>query len=716
MTLQFECGGALRKLSGRVDGLYTDEHGLVIEEFKACGELPDTADAVDLGQALVYAGLCAATCNPVQGAQSLRVRVVYVNADSLEEAHFEQTLSAEQASSYLALMLLCYVTRVERHLQRVAQRALWSAQLEFPMPRYRPAQQAIARRVYKALKQDENLLLEAPTGSGKSLGVLFPAVKALEQEQQLFFLTSRNAGARAALSAVAQLDPQQRFICAVELTAKEKICPVEGMPCDATRCEYAAGYFDRIGHAVDALLARRCMDRPAIEQVAQAHCVCPFELSLDAAVWADLVCGDYNYIFDPVVKLQRFNGHRGLHLLVDEAHQLSARARDMLAVELKRSRLKQAKKTSHAAMSKRVASLDRALLGLRRRCGEGEHHGVPVDTVSRACSRFLEVAAAEELELEAHPELADLYLDVWRWQRSDSWFSAEHFEHVLEVQGRDVLLRRICLDPAPYLQSIYDDHGSVIRFSATVSPLPLYQRLHGLGESAASERAGSPFTDDQALVMVVPDVPTYFKQRAATLPRLAALLTQIVTAQTGRYLVALPSYAYLQALSELQEHSWGKVFVQQRAATAEESEGMLREFAGVKQGVLFIVMGGVFGESVDFSEFSLKGAIMVGLGLPPPSQERNLIEAYFDEDQGDGWGRLVAYTQPALVKNIQAAGRLIRSERDVGVICLIDPRFTASEVQRFFPAHWHPLVTRAQDVRATVSRFWQDQTEKHTQT
>lgn len=710
LTTEFVCGGQSRKLSGRADGIYLDGDVVVIEEFKACGELPDEADPVDFGQAQVYAGLVVATAPQPQAIYGLRVRVVYVHADSLAEACFEQDVSTDQAAAGLALMLLCYTTRVERHLARVAERISWATQLAFPLPNYRPSQQAIARRVYKALKQGENLLLEAPTGSGKSLGVLFPAVKALEPEQQLFFLTSRNAGARAALSAVVQLDPQHESLCALELTAKQKICPVQGMPCDPNLCELASGYFDRIGAAVNELLEHRLMDRAAIEQVAAAYQVCPFELSLDAALWADLVCGDYNYIFDPVVRLQRFSGHDGLHLLVDEAHQLSPRARDMLAVGLQRSWLKQAKKTSHVAMAKRVASLDRALMALRRGYGEGQHHGVAVDAVCGACSRLLEVAAEQELELEDHPELVELYLAVWRWQRSDSWLTADEFEHVLDVQGRDVVLRRICLDPARYLRSIYDEHGSVVRFSATVSPLPLYQRLHGLSDCGSSERAGSPFRREQALVMVVPDIPTYFTQRARTLPHLVSLVTQLVAAQPGRYLVACPSYAYLQALSDLREPGWGDVFIQQRAATPVETEDLITQFAAVERGVLFVVMGGVLGESVDFSTFSLKGTIMVGLGLPPPSQERNLIEAYFNQDQGDGWGRLVAYTQPALVKNIQAAGRLIRSERDVGVICLVDPRFTSSEVQRFFPAHWHPEVTRAEDVTARVTQFWLGQT------
>jgi Rad3-related DNA helicase len=710
LATEFACAEEVRRLQGRADGVYSEQGGTVIEEFKGCGELPESADNVDMAQALIYAGLYASN-NDLAEAAGLRVRVVYVHADTLQEACFEQTLSAAQAQAVLAFILLCYSVRVERHQQRATRRVQWAAALDFPMPRYRPSQQAIARRVYKALKQGQNLLLEAPTGSGKSLGVLFPAVKAVGMDEQLFYLTSRNAGAQAALTAVRQLDPDQQALSLVELTAKEKICPVEGMPCDASRCEYAAGYFDRVGAAVDAVIAKGCAERTVVQQIARAHTVCPFELSLDAALWADVVCGDYNYILDPVVKLQRFSGHRGLHLLIDEAHQLSPRARDMLAVSLPRRMLTLAKKTSHAAMAKRVASLDRALLALRRSHGDGVHHGVCPDAVARACSKFLEVAAEQELELETHPELVELYLAVWRWHRSDAWYQAEHFEHLLEVDGRNITLSRICLDPGPYLQTIFDDHGSVIRFSATVSPMALYQRLHGVKEESGdgcSERAGSPFSAEQALVLVVPDIPTYFKQREQSLPRLAALISQLVSAQPGRYLVALPSYAYLDALSERSETSWGDTFVQQRGLSPADSDALLQRFADSEHGVLFIVMGGIFGESVDFSAFSLKGTIMVGLGLPPPSAERKLIEAHFDRADGDGWGRMVAYTQPALVKNIQAAGRLIRSEQDYGIICLVDPRFTSPEVQRFFPAHWRPQLTRTTDVTRAITRFWQE--------
>lgn len=239
-----------------------------------------------------------------------------------------------------------------------------------------------------------------------------------------------------------------------------------------------------------------------------------------------------------------------------------------------------------------------------------------------------------------------------------------------------------------------------------MTPLGLYQRLHGVPE-AAGERAGGPFSSAQALVMVVPDVPTYYRQREASLPKLAQLVSNFAGAYPGRYLVALPSYAYLEALVGAADPAWGAVFQQRPGMDQAATEDLLGEFAKAKHGVLFIVTGGILGESVDFADTQIQGVMLVGLGLPPPSLERNMIELHFDQQEGDGWGRMVAYTQPALVKNIQAAGRMLRSESDVGVICLVDARFTSAQVQQFFPGYWQPEVTVAAEVASKTQAFWQ---------
>ena len=705
-----------RKLRGRIDGLSTEADCLVVEEIKCRGALPAQADPVDFAQALIYAGMLALQDDA--DTPLYKVRVVYVHADTRQTAEFTETLERAVVAGSVQFMLLCLVCRLQRHYARNLARLDWAATLQFPMQAFRAAQQTLARRVYQALAKQENLLLEAPTGSGKSLAVLFPAAKAQQLEEQLFFLTSRNAGADAALMACRQIDPEAAHWVVVELTAKAKVCLNQGAACEPENCPRAIGYYDRVNPAIDVLLEYKYADRARIEQVALEHQVCPFELSLDLALWADVIIGDYNYVFDPVVRLKRFAEHRQLHLLVDESHQLSPRVSDMLTVRFDRALVRDAKATTHEIMKKKVLSIDRALLALKRTSGEGEqvlsgpHVQVqaPVkarlDALQRACTRLLETAAEQEIELGTYPQLQALIFAASRWLRSEQWVSETEFVHLVHADNSEVRVSRVCLDPGPYLQQIFAGHCAVVRFSGTVTPLPLYQRLHGQA-AAVGERAQNPVQAEQAAVMVIRDIDTYFNQRDASLPKLVRFLVDLLEAKSGRYLVALPSFSYLSKLVNALAAKDVVTLAQTPGQDQVRSGALLDQLRSLDTGIICIVMGGVLAESVDFSGISLQGVVMVGLGLPPPSLERDLMAQFFEQAEGPGWGQMVAYTQPALVKNLQAAGRLIRSPEDFGVICLVDPRFSAPHVQRFFPVHWHPRIIAAADVQQHVKQFWQ---------
>ncbi len=714
--LEFQTLLGERKLRGRIDGLSSEEGAVVVEEIKCRGALPDHADPVDYAQALIYAGMLALQDEAAD--QPFKVRVVYVHVDTRETAQFTQILDRALAAGSVQFMVLCLVCRLQRHFERNLQRLDWAATLKFPMQTFRAAQQTVARRVYQALAKGENLLLEAPTGSGKSLAVLFPAAKAQQLEEQLFFLTSRNAGANAALMACRQIDPEAAHWVVVELTAKAKVCLSNGAPCEPENCPRAIGYYDRVNPAVDALLEKKFADRAAIEQVAQTYQVCPFELALDLALWADVIVGDYNYIFDPVVRLKRFTEHRQLHLLVDESHQLSPRVSDMLTVRLERVLVRDAKSTTHDLIKKKVMSIDRALLALKREFGEGEHvlSGAHVqtqveaekrlDALQRACTRLLDAVAEHEIDFPAEPALRELIFAASRWLRSEQWVSEAEFVHVVDVENSEIQVSRVCLDPGPYLEGVFAGHGSAVRFSGTVTPLALYQRLHGQS-SAVAERAQTPFQAEQTEVVVVRDIATYFNQRDLSLPKLVQFLVDLLAAKNGRYLVALPSFSYLNKLISALESTDIVTLAQTPGQNQLRSDELLDKLRTLDAGIICIVMGGVLAESVDFSGISLQGVVLVGLGLPPPTLERDLMAQFFEQVEGPGWGQMVAYTQPALVKNLQAAGRLIRSPSDFGVICLVDPRFSAPHVQRFFPVHWHPRIIAAADVQQHVKQFWQ---------
>jgi len=738
LSAKFDACGQVLKLSGRADGVAPTmsrelkpvnqmlgdqtvalqcnaQEIVVIEEYKCTGLLPDVVDVVDLGQACLYGWLYAQT-QEVSDDGIVEARVIYLEADSTRSRVFGQRFTMTYARAWLAFALLCYEVRIARHLVRTRTREDWLQNRAFPHGEFRMGQRAIAERVYVALRDGENLLLEAPTGSGKSIATLYPALKLLGAEQQIFFLTSRNMGAHAAREAVRQIDPENSYVASVEIIAKEKACPVEGTPCDPDVCEYANGYFDRVGAAVEDVLSACQASGETIAEIARAHTVCPFELSLDAASWADVIVGDYNYIFDPVVALHRFNEHPQMHLLIDESHQLSARARDMLGAALSREML--VRKHPHPVLRKRIQSIDRALLSIAKDAPEGDSLVSDISGIERALTRFMDSLGElldAEIDLRTDEPLREMLYAITRWRRSDAWYQSEIFHHRVTLSSkargkRQVELARVCLDPASYLRKRMAAYHSVVRFSGTVSPLSLYQRLHGVDvlSHAAAERAPSPFSGEEAAVLVVPDVSTYYRARKQSLPKLQQLIDDVIAPHAGHYVIAVPSYQYLNLVAEALDDLDLPVFRQTPGQVGEEAQALLDEFRAADAAVLCIVMGGVFGESVDFANIRLSGVILVGLGLPPPSLDRDQISAYFGKELGAQEGETTAYLQPALVKVVQAAGRLIRSADDIGIVCLVDPRFAKPQVQRFFPTHWQPRVISANQLKSTVSEFWQD--------
>lgn len=693
------------ELSGRIDGFYVDERAMpVLEEFKTCGLAPETPDPVDYGQLYLYGCLSALSMDD----EYFNLHLIYVEAATLEETLFSWRVARRVLLADFHWLMTLLSLAVERHQSHLEHRTGWQTDLGFPLPDFRPGQQAVARHIYRAVRARSNVLLEAPTGSGKSLGVLFPTIRALQGEEQIFYLTGRNAGREAALNALALIDPQTEHLIAVELTAKEKICRVVGMPCDPELCQYARGYFDRAGAAVAAGLAKRLCDRDQIEALAEAHTVCPYELSLDLAQSADLIVGDYNYVFDPVVRLQRFAGNSDLHVLVDEAHQLVPRAQTMLSISVSRWEVLAARDEAPEAIAPRLRSLDRAIMKYKKGLSEGDHRLSDLGSMDRAAQKLITTIQTLELDLTPMPALRSLYLSCVRWCRAEEWLQKVTFFNQVSLHGREVQLAKTCLDPAPYLHAVSTQHATHIRFSATLSPLELSKRVQGF-ESADAERAQNPFQSDQLGVYLVSDLSTYFHSRMRTVADLCRLIRDVYESRPGRYLIALPSYAYLNQLAEAfagaatEEAAEMPLYVQQRGADAE-GLGRLIEGFTLSGGLLLVVMGGGLSESIDFKDARLDGVVVVGLGLPPPSLARDQLAAHFDEQAGKGFGQLVAYTQPALVKILQAAGRLIRAPEDRGILCLVDPRFPG--VQSFFPAHWQVRNVPAREVKEHVREFW----------
>ena len=717
VAVQLLCshGGHRLQIGGRLDAMRVmSARHIAIQEFKASRSIENpTMDGDHGAQLRLYAGLMAHVRPEVT---TFDLTLVYRHPDTGEDRRIHERWSRGQATAFLNAKVQAAGGKLAAWSFHRRDRAEWILAQTFPFDTFRPHQRAMTSRIFNAVSHGETLLLEAPTGLGKSIAALFAALKAADSREfeRLFFLTSRTTGAQAAMDACNQLDPSRR-LRRVQINAKEKMCPVPGMPCRAADCEYARGYFQRIDSAVDELLARGAANSGAVTEIAKAHTVCPFELSLDAARWADVVVGDLNYVFDPVVRLQRFADHSRHVALIDEGHRLRERARDALSHHASRRSVADALNCNPpAAVARALRGVDRQLLALRRaalanlsttdvRIFELE---IPFPERLFAAFERLSAAAAEALAAPGAWDAVDTSVREALWE-GDRWLKlaplrqTNTFITLLQVREYLIDVSVRCLDPGPYLKNGLEEFGASVRFSGTLSPLKLTNRLHGVPE-APSERVASPYRADQFKVLAVTNIPTYLRQRTSSAPDLARLIEEMAAAP-GNTLVAFPSFQFLQLVLDRLTLPPERVAVQTPSMTDDERDAYIRAFVGVGDRVGLVVLGGVFGESVDFSGAHIAKVVCIGLGLPPPSIEREAESAYFNAE--DTSGHDVAYLQPAMTKVIQIAGRILRSPDDRGLLCLVDPRFVRAQVQMFFPNHWHPVECRAGDAVALAHAF-----------
>ena len=698
--------GDLQMLRGRIDGFVNlSPTSRRIEEYKTTRSAPDSRGGADWGQVFIYGAMKPSP----ESIQSTELELVYIHPDTLQETRFSSVYTPAQLDLGFALILLLYEVREERHRERINYRDQLTENLDFPFAEFRPAQRNMAARNYKALVAGEHLLLEAPTGSGKSIGALYPAVKALREDEKIFFLTARNSGAEAVIQASSLLQAKNSALTCVELTARRKACFCERAGEEKTFCSFSRGYYDRSMSATNELLALGSAVKSAIEKVAEKHSVCPFELSLDTATWADIVVGDLNYVFDPYVALKRFQDRERFILLVDEAHQLADRVKEMLSVSLVLETNTLLALTS-PEVGASIANIEMKIVDLANRylfeVGEIEiERDVALEGALRSS---LELFDEEKILENGEPALAEFYFMIWRWLKSFE-FEETNKSILLMKAGTDgIELHHIFIDVADYISNIVSEFKASIRFSGTLSPLPVYQRLHGLEDSAMAI-AESPFEASQIRVVLINDVPTYYVRREETLTDLVFIVTACLDARSGRYLIAFPSYEYLQMFVERAEVLGDSFFYQKQNNDSVEYRLLREKFERASSCVLGIVLGGSFSESIDFGSAKLSGVIVISMALPPSDLERDLTKRHFDEEKGSPWGNLIAYERPALNRVIQAVGRLVRSQSDRGVVCLVDPRFEQAQVKSLMPSIWEPVSVSKQDLRGTLDDFWSEE-------
>ena len=676
----------------------------------------------------------------------VKLRMRHYSTESKEV----RDVCTESTREELCVFYLSLISRIEplaRDLvYREESRVPSVAALRFPYPNPREGQTELAERTFRAIRRGERLFAEAPTGIGKTMSTLYPAVKALGEGlcDRIFYLTAKASVRREAFSAAAKLYEAGSRLRTVMLYAKEQMCAhPEGCRsgatsrCNPDACPYARGYYDRVEGAIAELLAtRHGFPKSILAEVAQKHRICPYELSLDLSERCEIIICDYNYAFAPDVYLRRYfdaqEGERGEYVfLVDEAHNLPDRARDMYSVCLRVTPFEQTyAKLDPAEDSDLEKELGGYLMAMRRLgalCTENrEKHEDGTESgyyLNRAplqnfteqtvqCKRALDAFLKKN---EQHPlaaEIAELTALLRRFVGLSDYYD-DRFLTYMQLEHGVLSLQLFCLDPAGVLHSALGRARAAVLFSATLKPLDYFVDVLGGGKGAQTVELPSPYDPERLCVTVASGVSTRMEDRAKSYRKVSTLIAATVSARAGNYIVYFPSYDYMEHVHAQFAAKYPNVrcVMQKRGMSHREQEEFLEAFRADegKLRVGFCVLGGSFSEGVDLPGSRLIGAIIVGTGIPGLSNERNMLRDYYENKCERGYD--YAYTYPGMNHVLQAAGRVIRREEDKGVVVLIDDRYAAEPYLHLYPMHWKGLVA-AGDATALAHRcktFWKEE-------
>lgn len=706
------------ELNGRIDGVLPQLGFVLIEEIKTThGLWTGPADPLHLAQAKVYACLY---CQD-RALEACEIQLTYLDLASDKCIEFHEHHAAGALAAFYDPVVLEYIDWLRDLVRWRSLRDNSIRQFQFPFDAYREGQRALAVAVYRAVKNRSRLFAEAPTGIGKTVSVLFPSIKAMGEAltERIFYLTAKTVGRNIAEATLLKLRDGGLRLRSVTLTARDKICFNGGLPCDPVTCPFAIGYYDRIKKAVRAALVADSFDRAAIERIAREHQVCPFELSLDLSLWVDVIICDYNYAFDPSASLKRyFDGDaHNYALLIDEAHNLLDRAREMFSAELSRPALLALKRELQPdlpACAKALGRLATRLAALEKEEGWQSREGVshrsdPPQKLAKPLDEFLEQAEAwlaRNIPAPFQPALLDAFFQALAFKRVLESFGSHYCTLWNPATG---LLRLCCIDPAPILHEALGAIGSAVFFSATLRPIEYFRSALGGEPLDPALALDSPFPPENLCVLVHDRIATRLRARAASSQAVAEAIAAFIAARSGNYLVYFPSYEYLAQVLELFRAlaPSARIVVQSSAMTEAQRAEFIGQFqpAPAETTIGFAVLGGIFGEGIDLAGERLIGVAVVGVGLPQIGVEREIIRAQADARGRDGFD--FAYTYPGMNRVLQAVGRVIRSETDRGAVLLIDERFGQRKHRELFPRWWRAVTVRSPgEIQRELSRFW----------
>lgn len=708
-------------IEGRADGIQKNDTGVLIDEIKGTyREIRDieTPVEVHLAQAKCYAYIYGEK----QGLERVLVQMTYAHLETEEVKRFVQEFSFKELENWFHDLVEQYRKWCDFQIEWKQIRKASIKEVEFPYD-YRDGQKELASSVYRTIYHRKKLFIQAPTGVGKTISTVFPAVKAVGEDlgDKIFYLTAKTITRTVAEEAFQLLKERGLRYKVVTLTAKDKICPCPETLCNPVDCPYAKGHFDRVNEAVfEMVTTQEDFSREAILAQGEKWQVCPFELSLDVSLWIDAVICDYNYVFDPRAHLKRFfsEGIKGDYLfLIDEAHNLVDRGREMFSAALIKEDLlavKRLVKPYNKKLERSLEKCNKQMLEWKRECATYQLH----DDVGNFALQLIGLMGELEKYLEeteageARDQVLDLYFAVSRFLDTYDLLD-EHYVIYSEMMGSgDFMIKLFCVDPSANIQACLDKGKSSIFFSATLLPITYYMSLMSTHKDDYAVYAKSPFMPEKAAVLIGTDVSSRYTRRGrAEYEKIADYVIQTVVKKQGNYICFFPSYKMMEAVGAVFEELYGDqvvIYYQESRMTEVEREEFLGKFETVhsKSMIGLCVMGGIFSEGIDLKNEQLIGAVIVGTGLPQVCNEREILKQYYDKRDGNGFD--YAYLYPGMNKVLQSAGRVIRTDEDKGVIVLLDDRFGERRYRELFPREWVECETCSRsDVGVKLEQFWQ---------
>lgn len=708
-------------VEGRADGILIEDEKTIIDEIKTTTKdlllIDENTNPLHWAQAKCY-GYIYSMQNELD---NIDIQITYYNIDTKSTRILRQSYTLKELEEFFFWLIDEYKSWAQLESDWVNKRNESIKKLKFPFENYRPGQRELAVRVYKSITDSKKCFAQAPTGTGKTISTIFPAIKAMGEDKtsKIFYLTAKTITREVAQNTISLMRKKDLNLKAVTITAKEKICKMDEVNCNPEYCPYANGYFDRINNSLKDILAKyNDYSKDNIEKISEEYMLCPFELSLDLTNLSDVIICDYNYVFDPRVYLKRFFDTKTTDytFLIDEAHNLVDRAREMYSATLNEEKFVKVKKL----ISKKDKRITRVIKEIQSYFEDkledlttlDENDLVESEAPLELCEilssfiKFVDEYLARTNE--ENEELMDLYFDVYSFL-SISDFYDKNYTTIYTKTFNGMTIKIYCVNPQKVIEEKMKKAKSNIIFSATLIPMDYFMKMYSYDEEDFIINLKSPFDVKNRLLMIGDNVATTYSKRFETSCDIASYIANCVQAKKGNYMAFFPSYKYMDLVFDKMKENYPNIntSIQESNMSEEEKEEFLSMFDedNKETHVGFCVLGGHFSEGIDLTNDKLIGVIIVGVGMPQIGIERDIIKDHM-KDSNKGFD--YAYVYPGMIKVLQAAGRCIRTDDDKGVILLLDKRYSQRIYQSLFPYEWYPnfRVRKSDDVKTLCEEFW----------